>query len=150
MVNVRHCLSNAAWKHSSFKVSLSLLIAILFISLFFLFIWHRKMLMAKQMWQTWFNRRLEITSSWIWCCICVFTFVGVCFCIFIFICICNCICICICIWICIGICVGDKTNVADAGQEGTGDDLKCFSRESTWFIIFPSASPSPHHFCQIV
>ena len=34
MVNVRHCLSNAAWKHSSFKVSLSLLIAILFISFF--------------------------------------------------------------------------------------------------------------------
>ena len=34
MVNVWHCLSNAVWKHSSFKVSLSLLIAILFISLF--------------------------------------------------------------------------------------------------------------------
>ena len=69
------------------------------------------MLMAKQMWQA-AGGNLKLNLVLYLCfyfCWCLFLYIYICICIF----------------------VGDKTNVADAGQEGTGDDLKCFSREST-------------------
>ena len=119
MVNVRHCLSNAAWKHSSFKVSLSLLIAILFISLFSIYMAQKNVngkTNVADMVQQAAGDNLKLNLVLYLC----FYF---CWCLFLYIYICICICICIF--------VGDKTNVADAGQEGTGDDLKCFSREST-------------------